>query len=430
MDKRRIKWTRQPGHAIYGEELRLPSLGINVTRSDPSAMAIPASWGTAELAVDSGDALSVSYLHHLKGEVTPVDREFEGVDPSFLRRVLLRVLDGEEYEEVRDYHEARSSFKIEPGVSEEKGVPWSRLVGRSEEPEPVAQVRVTDLRLAKDLTPRALERELQPALPALPVPVTSDGVMRWKHKTLRKPKGSRKPTELGEKQEWYQEEVTRITSISFAAAALCLFLDLEMADVEEIDRGVLAKRIYDLAELIRELTTYLDKSVERLSTLMRASKGGRPPDPDIKYYTALVLYRMGLPYFRVAQRIGLNPIIPRQLIKSEVYDDEPPVSKNWKEELRRAIDKGIEVERERFPDAVEVFTRREDEVVKKNALEAYHEYRVGNSWVKVADHLLHFNDGDDLLLTPRNKDNQVGSALIQLGSCIEAGRDPLHPTLA
>ena len=79
MDKERIEWTHQPADAIYGEEVRLPSFGINVTRSDPSAMAVPAGWGTADLAVDSGDAFSISYLHHLKGQAFSIDRKFEGV---------------------------------------------------------------------------------------------------------------------------------------------------------------------------------------------------------------------------------------------------------------------------------------------------------------------------------------------------------------
>ncbi len=425
MDRERIEWTRQPVAAIYSEELRLPSFGINVTRSAPSAMAVPAGWGTADLAVDSGDAFSISYLHHLKGEEVTVDRKFNGMDPGFLRRVLLQILGEEEYEAVRDHHDARLRWQIEE-TSGEEGVPRSHLVERSEEPDPIAQVRITDLRLAKDLAPRVLQRELKSALSDLPVPTTANGVMRWKHQMLRKPKGMRKPSELI-KDKWYKQEVERIESVSFAAAALCLFLDLGRADVEEADRDGLAERVRDLAEMIRELTVSLDKSVDRLSRLLGTGKGGRPPDPDIKYYTALVLYRMGHPPFDIAQRIGLTPV-PQKREKLGEYEKAPYGNKNWKNTLRRAIEKGIEVEREKFPIATEIFTRSKDRRVLQQALHFYHGYQQDPSRAKLADQLPRFDDGDDLL-TPRNADEQRVNALTQLGSCLESGRDPLRPTL-
>ncbi len=429
MGKKPIEWTHQPADAIYAEELRLPSFGIDVTRSNPSAMAVPAGWGTADLVVDSGDTFSASHLHYLKGKAFTVDRGFEGMDPAFLRRVLLRVLDGEEYGAVKDHHDARLRlFEIETEASGEEGVPRSRSVARSEEPEPVAQVRITDLRLATDVKPRVLESELKSALPDLPVPVTTDGVKRWKHETLRKPKGMLKTAELARDEKLYEKEVARATSISFAAAALCLFLDLGMADVEEADRDRLAGRVQDLAELVRKLNTFLNKSADKLSKMLGTGKGGRPPDPNIKYYTALVLYRTGHPLFEVALRIGLSPVIPKESREIGVYDDEPQSNKNWRPELRQAIEKGIDVERAKFPIATEVFARREDEAVKQRALEAYREHRVGHGWIRVADHLPRFDYGDDLF-SPRDERDQRIGALIQLGCCIEKGRDPLRPTL-
>ncbi|MDP9476909.1 MAG: hypothetical protein M3R38_14690 [Actinomycetota bacterium] len=390
-------------------------------------MAVPAGWGTADLAVDSGDAFSVSYLHHLKGEAFTVDRAFEGMDPAFLRRALLRVLDGEEYEAIQDHHNAQLACEFETEASGERRVPRYRFVASSEGPEAVAQVRITDLRLAKNLKPKVLERDLKSALPDLPVPVTTDGVMRWKHETLRKPKAMRTAAELGQNEKWYEEEGERIASVSFAAAALCLFLDLGVADVKEAERDGLAVRVRELADLTRELTFHLDKTVDRLSKLLGTGKGGRPPDPDIKYSAALVLYRMGHPLVEVAQRIGLSPVISKKL-KGSVADDESRGNKNWKDGLRRAIERGIEVEREKFPVAAEVFSRREDEPIKQQAFELYREYREGHGRVSVADHLPHLHDGDDLL-TPRNEGAQRLNALIQLGSCLANRRDPLRPTL-
>ena len=216
MDQKRIGWTRRPADAIYGEELRLPPFGISVTRSDPSAMAVPVGWGTADLAVDSGDAFSVSYLHHLKGEAFTVDREFEGVDLAFLRRVLLRVLDGEEYGTVQNHHGARSRWQIETEASGEEGVPRSRVVERPEKPEAVAQVCITDLRLAKDLKPKDPERELKSASPDLMLPLTADGVMRWKRETLSELKSHRKPAELGQRRGWLRRKSPVSSASSFA----------------------------------------------------------------------------------------------------------------------------------------------------------------------------------------------------------------------
>ena len=51
---------------------------------------------------------------------------------------------------------------------------------REEDEDPKAQVRITDLRLAKDLEPQKLKSELKAEVSGLIPPVTVDKVLRWK----------------------------------------------------------------------------------------------------------------------------------------------------------------------------------------------------------------------------------------------------------
>jgi hypothetical protein len=43
-----------------------------------------------------------------------------GLDPGYVRRVLLRVLDGEEYQGILDHYNARTRLEVKPGVPEGK----------------------------------------------------------------------------------------------------------------------------------------------------------------------------------------------------------------------------------------------------------------------------------------------------------------------
>ena len=89
------RWTRAPLQEIYAVELLLPSFGIGVTQSDPSSGAIPAGGGLLDLGrLDSGDAFSASYL--CAAGSTTADQAYMRLDLGYLRRVLLRILDGEE----------------------------------------------------------------------------------------------------------------------------------------------------------------------------------------------------------------------------------------------------------------------------------------------------------------------------------------------
>jgi hypothetical protein len=165
--------------------------------------------------------------------------------------------------------------------------------------------------------------------------------------------------------------------------------------------------------LISNLISALDRAVGEASKLLsgrKGTKGGYPTDPEFKSYTALFLYRMVYFPEDIATQIGLNK----------------KVNVNWKSKLKKAIERGIEIEREKFPLAAEVFLRRGEKEIREAALAAYVEYSDhyprGPENVSVA-----LEDGRDLLGIPANEAEQAKIALIQLGSCIKRGLDPLSP---
>src|SRR5215204_4977257 len=341
-----------------------------------------------------------------------------GLDQAYIRRVLLLVLDGEEYDDILLHYTAHYPKEFKPDVP--KGKPLDlRDLREREDPDPKAQVRITDLRLAKDLGRRKLKSELKVEVSGLRPPFTTDDVLRWKWKTSLEHKRHRTVSEVKGKKEWYEEECLRIRAISFAAAALCLSGDLGLEIPEESSPDDLTEIILDWHTLISKLMTALDDTVDGTSKLLsgrKGTKGGRPPEPQLKFYTALVLYRMGHSPKDIATRIREDDTA------QETFND------NWKGDLTKAIKKGIEIEQEKFPLAAEVFARRGEEEIREAARAAYDTYSDhyprGPENVSVA-----LEDGRDLLGMPANEREQVQNGLIQLGSCIKRDLDPLSPNL-
>jgi hypothetical protein len=415
-DKR--EWTQTPADPYYSGKLLLPSFGIEVdgievTRSAPRTEVRLTGELLVDVECDSGDAFSISYLDR-KSDATTVDRPFMGLDQAYIRRVLLLILDGEEYDDIHLYHGAHTSRVVFPNLP--SGGLDLRHPIREEDEDPKAQVRITDLRLAKDLEEEDLESELKAEVSGLIPPVTVDKVLRWKWKTLLKPKRMRTVSEVKEKQEWYEEEHLRIRAISFAAAALCLSIDLGLKIPEESSRDDLTEIILDWHTLISKLISAVDRAVGEASKLLsgrKGTKGGYPTDPEFKSYTVLFLYRMGYFPEDIATQIGLNK----------------KVNRNWKSKLKKAIERGIEIEREKFPLAAEVFSRRDEKEIREKARAAYDMY--SDPFLRGPENVsVTLEDGGDLLGMPANEAEQVRIALIQLGSCIKWGRDPLSPNLS
>jgi len=414
-DKR--EWTHTPDDLLYSGKLLLPSFGIEVdgievTRSAPRSEVRLTDELLVDVKCDSGDAFSISYLDR-KSDATIVDRRFMGLDEAYIRRVLLLILDGEEYDDIHLYHGAHTSRVVFPNLP--SGGLDLRHPIREEDADPKAQVRITDLRLAKDLESPDLESELKAEVSGLIPPVTVDKVLRWKWKTLLKPKGMRTVSEVKEKKEWYEEEHLRIRAISFAAAALCLSVDLGQENLEELSHDGLTEIILSWHTLISKLISALDDTVDGMSKLLSGRKGttgGRPPDPEFKSYTALFLYRMGNFPKDIATQIGLNE-------KDNV---------NWKSKLKKAIERGIEIEQEKFPRSAEVFAHRGEKEIHEAALSAYDKY--SDPSVRAPEDVSSaLEDGGDLIGMPATESVQRQNALIQLGSCIKRGREPLSPNL-
>jgi hypothetical protein len=121
-DKR--KWTQTPADPYYSGKLLLPSFGIEVdgievTRSAPRTEVYLEGDGIEDLICDSGDAFSISYLGP-QSEATTVDRRFMGLDEAYIRRVLLLVLDGEEYDDILLHYTAHYPREVKPGVPKGK----------------------------------------------------------------------------------------------------------------------------------------------------------------------------------------------------------------------------------------------------------------------------------------------------------------------
>jgi hypothetical protein len=411
-----------PGYLVFSPGLHLPSFDIRLPRSDARAMALPPPWGVAEIlsgpsqtwgaaeiaASRSGDAFSVSYYYTANDFVA--DQDFMPLDEGHLRRLLLEIFGREEYTDILDhYHYSENRwFEVAESGSSEPG-----------EGEPTPQVRITDLRLAKDLKPAVFKRELKSALVNLETPVTKNGVLRWKWDTLSHCKTPPKdpPRTLDEAEA--AEESSRVMAVSFAAAALLLLVDLDTRKLREEGVDEMAQRVEDLYNVMRKLSESLDVCTKELSKHLAGNPANRPRDPEAKHYTALVLYRMGHPLYKVGWRVGINSSVPKFGIKG---------SQNWKGNVRKFIRLGVDVEEQRFPRAAEVFRRSHDEAVQKKAIEAYHDYV--DSW---GEHLIFMelqdlDEGDELLGgVPANEEEQVNNAYLQLGSCLINGIDPFKP---
>ena len=124
MTRDKGKWTHTPADPYYSGKLLLPSFGIEadgieVTRSAPRTEVYLTGDGIEDLICDSGDAFSISYLGP-QSEVTTVDRRFMGLDQAYIRRVLLLILDGEEYDDILLHYTAHYPREFKPDVPKGK----------------------------------------------------------------------------------------------------------------------------------------------------------------------------------------------------------------------------------------------------------------------------------------------------------------------
>jgi hypothetical protein len=278
-------------------------------------------------------------------------------------------------------------------------------------------VRLTDLRLAADLMhlkPEELQGRLRSLLEDLKRPVTPDRVIRWKRQTLKK-HGDTTVRGVGEPD-------TAALIASFTAAALCLFVDLDMPGVRGMTVYRLAEKVEGLANIVSKEMTALDASAKRLQVLVAERPAGGQRHPDARYLRALRMHRMGTDKANLAESWGITPY------RSNVTS----WSRDWPKKVARILARGLEVEKERYPQAAAIFENRDHPSVLRKARLAYEAYtaETGFGFRANADdlnerHLWSIIGTGIRINTRSSRGRQIAMAYVQLGSCIARGISPL-----
>ena len=388
-----------------GSGLRLSSFGVRILENAPEESILPAGWFQEwKMAQDSGDAFSTALDESFIG-TNKVDQKFASLDLGYMRGVLLAILSRDEYAERIATHIHNDA------VREELRAPVQ------------SYVRITDLRLAtsRELeNPDRLKRTLKPLLKSLARPVTPYDVLQWKWDCLWKDEEAR-----GQRKS--EEENSKIVQVSFAAAALLLFLDFDMPDIEHASTLSLAEHLGDLAAIIRTLSRSLNANARKLETLLAYREQNRPPTRGQPFYDALVAYRMGKDAAEVARRVGINPY---KSSPSKPGGKDFGGTKEWRSRLEEKLRRGAAIEKEKYPRAASVFENRGKPRIERKAWLAYRVYQEETElgsieeyppWSKVGN-TIHVNISHD-------PGFEVVDAYIQLGSCLTRNLNPF-PTLS
>jgi hypothetical protein len=325
----------------------LPSFGVRILHHDPQDCVLLAFWFQEwKRSQNSGDAFSLMSVDRTKGD-KKVDQSLAPLDLGYMRGVLLTILGREEYEE-------RIATELhDEAMREQLGAPAQ------------SSVRITDLRLALALglkDTKALKKTLRPLIGSIEKPITPERVLQWKWDLLR--------VDTWPKLEESEDTKAKITRVSFAAAALLLFLDFDMPGIEGASTFVLTEQIVKLAELIQKVSKSLNANANKLEKLLALRAPNHPSTPDQKYYDALIAYRLGARWRKISD----------DLLGTKSYESSPSEpggsdhggTKHWKAKLAAALERGINVERRKYPLATAVFANRHKPRIKAKARLAYH----------------------------------------------------------
>jgi hypothetical protein len=326
----------EPHFREIGDELigiSLPSFGVRILQHAPKAHG-----PTVSMRDRHHDTFSSRYSgsRKMEGQTPLADQDYARLDTSYLRGLLLDILGRDEY-----WERVHVRYR-DPDLQDRVGAP-NRAV-----------VRITDLRLALDLDPDELKTSLIYSLNSLKRPFTAEGVVQWKQQVL--------DVEADLKDQGFEDRKVRTAAMSFAAAALLLFLDLDMPGAENEKSSKLDDRIWSLAQIIRKLAASLDDGADELEKLIAARKVGEKARFGDKYYEALTDYRLGLdPKELIAPKLGYTP-----------YDYETNKgSTSWKKRIKEKLAVAEEIEREKYPRAAAIFANKDNEHVQRKALQAY-----------------------------------------------------------
>src|SRR5215203_4085034 len=159
---------------------------------------------------------------------------------------------------------------------------------------------------------------------------------------------------------------TGIAAVSFAAAALWLFLDLDTPDIERASSHRLAEQVEALASVIRKLQRGLRRSTEDLARLTANRSSGAQSDLPGNYLTALQNYRLGHYDLRqTAEWLGITPYSSKT----------GRGTRDWKARVRRRLKEGEEFEAKHYPRAASIFANSDNPVIRRKARRAYRGYK-------------------------------------------------------
>ena len=216
---------------------------------------------------------------------------------------------------------------------------------------------------------------------------------------------------------WIDWPETLALIASFSAAALLLFVDLGVPHVAHMTSYRLAEKVKDLADIISRESNSLDASADRLKDLLADRAKGGQRHTDARYLEALRMYRIGWSKRHIARIWGITP-----------YDSASVQvgrgSRDWKQKIDRILSRGVEVEKERYPQAAAIFENRDNPQVERKArlacrafVETEVKFRRREDWWPAVGKVLRIN-------TRTDRGIQIVLAYIQLGCCINYGIEP------
>jgi hypothetical protein len=369
------------------------------------------------------------------------NRLIEGPGLDDLQGVLLTILGREEDGELVGFFPPRFTPEVE-GIRIPEEMP----------------IRLTDLRLADQFQSGALQQGIKPILDLLHRPTSAEHVVLWKLRVLgselepgvEQPKLFAKylkkvrADEMPKDAAAYVEDVrklygedgtyrsfpiepltspvrtkadlltrqfgdveTGIAAVSFAAAALWLFLDLDTPGIQRASSYRLAEQVESLASVIRSLTRRLRASTEVLARLTANRSSGALSERPGNNHLALQNYRLGHCNLRqTAEWLGVTPY----------SSNTGKGTRDWKARVIQRLKEGKEFEDEHYPRAAAVFANRDHPDVRRKARRAYRGYRYEVSRGGCSFSLLGYWAQVSAPETKRGK--EIAFAYLQLGSCI------------
>jgi hypothetical protein len=319
-------------------------------------------------------------------------------------------------------------------------------------------IRLTDLRLADILRPDALKRGIEPVLDLLHRPCSPEHVVLWKLHVLGSEleSGIQQPdvvvkyltkipsNEMPEDASAYVREVreqhepdgeflrrveplsqpvrakldlldrqfgdaeTGVAAVSFAAAALWLFLDLDTPGVETASSYRLAEHIESLASVISSLTRRLRRSTKELDQLTANRSSGALSNLPGNNHLALQQYRLGRFNLRqAAEWLGITPYSSKT----------GKGTRDWKARVKKRLRAGKQFEDENYPRAAAIFANRDHPWVRRKARRAYRGYIIEEGRRGFCHpSMLGYYAGTNAKETRRGM--EISYAYLQLGSCI------------